>query len=172
MQRYRNSISKPVRTCPQYSDHVRCLRNAFFCTFECSYSSVSRSILLKLHTLTRLIESFLTTYGLSNCGEDKWEVHTFVWVVAGHCLRAGIIESHNFFVLRRILVKFRIRTRLIGSFSSTYWSWSCAEEKLHFTPGHTVPQLKRDEGLFPPLPISLAYRNGLKKLPRQILVPV
>ena len=23
-------------------------------------------------------------------------VHTFLWVVAGHCLHAGIIESHNF----------------------------------------------------------------------------
>ena len=122
-------------------------------------------------------------------------VHTFLWVVAGHCLRAGIIESHNFFVLRCILVKFHIRTRLIGSFPSTYRSWSCAEEKLHFTPVHTsshniaektftntiqqllesmfqfwwcakeklhltpvhtLRQLKCDEGLFPPLPISLA----------------
>ena len=95
-------------------------------------------------------------------------VHTFLWVVAGHCLRARIIESHNFFVLRRILVKFHIRTRLIGSFPSTYRSWSCAEEKFHFTPVQTLRQLKRDEGLFPPLPISLADRNGLKSLPRQI----
>ena len=49
-----------------------------------------------------------------------------------------------------------------------YRSWSCAEEKLHFTPVHTLCQLKRDEGLFPPLPRSLADRNGLKNLPRQI----
>ena len=49
-----------------------------------------------------------------------------------------------------------------------YWSWTCAEEKLHFTPVHTLRQLKRDEGLFPPLPISLADRNGLKNLPRKI----
>ena len=89
-------------------------------------------------------------------------------MVAGHSLRAGIIESHNFFVLRGILVKFHIRTRLIGSFPSTYRSWSCAEEKLHFTPVHTLCQLKRDKGLFPPLPISLADRNGLENLPRQI----
>ena len=66
-------------------------------------------------------------------------VHTFLWMVAGHCLRAGIIESHHFFVLRCILVKFHIRTRLIGSFPSTYWSWSCAERKLHVTPVHTSP---------------------------------
>ena len=49
-----------------------------------------------------------------------------------------------------------------------YWSWSCVEEKLHFTPVHTLRQLKRDEGLFPPLPISLTNRNVLKNLPRQI----
>ena len=33
---------------------------------------------------------------------------------------------------------------------------------------HTLCQLKRDEALFPPLPISLADRNGLKNLPREI----
>ena len=49
----------------------------------------------------------------------------------------------------------------------TYWLWWCAEEKLHFTPVHTLYQLKRDEALFPPLPISLADQNGLKNLPRQ-----
>ena len=83
-------------------------------------------------------------------------------------LPAGIIESSNIFVLRRILVKLHIRTRLIKSFRTTYGSWSCAEEKLHCTPVHTLHQLERDEGLFPPLPISLADRNGLKNLPRQI----
>ena len=50
----------------------------------------------------------------------------------------------------------------------TYGWCSSTEEKLHFTPVHTLCQLKRDEGLFPPLPISLADRNGLKNLPRQI----
>ena len=64
----------------------------------------------------------------------KVVVHT-LWVVPGHCLRAGFMESRNFCVLRLILVKFHIRTRL---------------------------------GLFPPLPISLADRNGLKNLSRHI----
>ena len=95
-------------------------------------------------------------------------VHTFLWVVAGHCFRTWNIKSHNFFVLCRIWVKFPIRTRLIGSFPSRYRSWSCAKEKLHSTPVYTLHQLKRDEGLFPPLPISLADKNGLKNLPRQI----
>ena len=62
-------MTKPVRTCPQYSDHVRSLRNAFFSTFECSYSSVLRPILLKLLTLTRLVKTFPTVCGLWNCIE-------------------------------------------------------------------------------------------------------
>ena len=37
-----------------------------------------------------------------------------------------------------------------------------------FTPVHTLCQLKRDQGLFPPLSTSLADQNGLKNLPRQI----
>ena len=86
----------------------------------------------------------------------KVVVHTFLWVVLGHCLRAGFMESRNFFVLRRIRVKFHIRTRLIKSFPTTYWLWWCAEEKWHVTPVHTLRQFKRDEALFPPLPISLA----------------
>ena len=51
--------------------------------------------------------------------QTKVVLHTFLWVVAGHCLRAGIIESPNFFVLRRILVKFHIRTQLSESFPTT-----------------------------------------------------
>ena len=98
----------------------------------------------------------------------KVVVHTFLWVVPGHCLRAQFLESRNFFVLRPIRVKFHIQTRLIESFPTTYYLWWCAEEKLHFTPVHTLHQLKRDEGLFPPLLIGLADRNGLKNLPRQI----
>ena len=64
----------------------------------------------------------------------------------GHC--AGTIESHNFFVLGPILVKFHIRTSLIETFRTMFWKWWCAEEKLHFTPFHTLRQLKRDEARF------------------------
>ena len=63
-------------------------------------------------------------------------------------LFAGIIESHNFFVLRPILLKFHIRTWLIESFPTTFRPRSCAEEKLHFTPVHTLRQLKRDKVRF------------------------
>ena len=59
---------------PYYSDHVRSSHNVIFCTFECSYSSVLCRILLKLHILTRLIESFPTLYGLWNCIEVKLSI--------------------------------------------------------------------------------------------------
>ena len=66
-------------------------------------------------------------------------------------LCVGIIESHNFFVLRPILVKLHIQTRLIKSFPTTFQTWWCSEEKLHFTPVYNLRQLKRDEALIPPL---------------------
>ena len=80
-------------------------------------------------------------------------------------VRAGIIESHNFFVLRPILVKFHIRTRLIESFPVTFWTWWCAEEKLHFIPFHTLCQLKRDEALFPPLGRVVEFRARYCQIP-------
>ena len=45
-------------------------------------------------------------------------------------------------------MKFHIRTRLIESFPTIFLPWCCAEEKLHFTPFHTLRQLKRDEARF------------------------
>ena len=80
-------------------------------------------------------------------------------------LRAGTIESHNFFVLGPIMVKFHIRTRLIESFPSTFRFWCCAEEKLHFTPFHTLHQLKRDEALFPPLGRVVEFRVRYRQIP-------
>ena len=84
--------------------------------------------------------------------------------------RAVIFALSNAYssVLRPILVKLHIQCQPIESFSTTYGSWKFAEEKLHFTPVHTLCQLKRDKGLFPPLLIGLADRNGLKNLPWQI----
>ena len=58
------NLSEPALTSPQYSDHVRSSHNVIFCTFECSYSSVLRRILVKLHILTRLMESFPMVYEL------------------------------------------------------------------------------------------------------------
>ena len=100
------------------------------------------------------MDSFLTPYGLLNSGEEKLQFTPFWGGPKPGCsdgLRTGTIESHNFFVLGPILVKFHIRTRLIESFPTIFWTWWCGEEKLHFTPVHTLRQLKRDEALIPPL---------------------
>ena len=105
--------------------------------------------------------SFLTPYGLSNSGEEKLQFTPF-WgrpkPVCSDGLCAGNIESHNFFVLGPILVKFHIRTRLIESFRTIFQTWWCGEEKLHFTPVHTLCQLKRDEALITPLRSVVVFR--------------
>ena len=66
-------------------------------------------------------------------GEKKLQFTPFWGVPKLGCsdgLRAGIIESHNFFVLGRILVKFLIQTRLIESFPMVHGSWSCIEIEI------------------------------------------
>ena len=65
------------------------------------------------------MESFLTPYGLSNSGKEKLQFTPFLGGPKPVCsdgLHAGTIESHNFFALGPILVKFYIRTSLIKSF--------------------------------------------------------
>ena len=69
-----SNLSKPVQTYSQYSDHVCSSRNVVFCTFECCYSSVLRPILVKLHILTSLIESFPMVYGLWSCIEIEMSI--------------------------------------------------------------------------------------------------
>ena len=94
------------------------------------------------------MDSFLPPYGLSNSSQEKLQF-TPLWggpmpgCSDGLC--TGTIESHNFFVLDPILVKFHIRTRLIECFPMIFRTWWCSEEKLHFTPVHTLRQLKHDE---------------------------
>ena len=107
------------------------------------------------------MEIFLTLYGLSNSGQEKLQFTPFLGGPKPCCsdgLRTGTIESHNFFVLSPILVKFHIRSCLIESFWTMFRTWWCAKEKLHFTPFHTLRQLKRDEALFPPLQRVVKFR--------------
>ena len=95
--------------------------------------------------------SFQTLYGLSNYGEEKLQFTPFWGGPKPGCsdgLCAGIIESHNIFVLDPIMVKFHIKTGLIDSFPAIFRSWWCAEEKSHFTPIQSLRQLKRDEARF------------------------
>ena len=107
-------------------------------------------------------------YNLSNSGEEKLQFTPFGGGPKPVCsdgLRTGIIENHNFFVSRRILVKFHIRTRLIESFPTIFRTWWCGEEKLHFTPVHTLHQLKRDEALIPPLRRVVEFRARYRQIP-------
>ena len=73
----------------------------------------------------------------------KIAVHTYLGGLKPVCsdgLRAGNIESHNFFVLGPTLVKFHIQTRLIESFPTTFWTWWCAEKKVALdTISHLMP---------------------------------
>ena len=91
----------------------------------------------------------------------KVAVHTLLGLAQARlirCLSAGIIKSHNLLVLGPILVKFHIRTLLNESFPATYRFWKCARAKLHFTPVHTLCQLKHDKALFPPLRRVVEFR--------------
>ena len=67
-------------------------------------------------------------------------------------------KATSFFILGPILVKFHIRTRLSESFLMMYRFWKCSQEKLHFTPIHTLRQLMHDEVLFPPLRRVVEFR--------------
>ena len=64
-------------------------------------------------------------YGLSNSGKEKFQFTPFWGGPKPGCsasLHTGTIESHNFFVLGPILVKFHIRTRLIKTFPMIFWT--------------------------------------------------
>ena len=118
------------------------------------------------------MKSFQTPYGLSNSGQEKLQFTPFLGGPKSGCsygLFTGAIESHNFFVLGPILVKFHIGTRPIESFRamelSSDWTWWCAEEKLHFTPFHTLRQLNRDEALFQPLGRVTEFRARYWQIP-------
>ena len=109
------------------------------------------------------MNSCLTPYGLSNSGEEKLQFTPFWGGPKPGCsdgLCIGTIESHNFFVLGPILVKFHILTRLIESFPTIFQTWWCAVEKLHFTPFHTLRQLKRDDVRFHHLGGSWSFERG------------
>ena len=93
-------------------------------------------------------------YDKSKCGHESCSSH-LSRVGAGKAGKTALVQELSkavtFFVLGTILVKFHIQTRLSYSFLMMYRFWKCSQEKLHFTPVHTLRQLKRDEALFPPL---------------------
>ena len=102
-------------------------------------------------------------------GRRKVAVHAFLGVVPSRAAQTAFVpelsKAITFFVLGPILVKFHIRTRLIESFPTVYRTWWCAEGKLHFTPVHTLRQLKRDEALIPPLGRVVEFRARYRQIP-------
>ena len=109
------------------------------------------------------MDSFLTPHGLSNSGQEELQFTPFWGGPKPGCsdgLCTVTFESHNFFVLGPILVKFYIRTRLLEGFPTIFRTWWCSEEKLHFTPFHTLRQLKRDEARFHHLGWSQSFERG------------
>ena len=123
------------------------------------------AILLKLHILSSEMDSFLTLYGSWNSGDKKLQFTPFCGWFQATAFVLDLSKAITFFVLGPILVKFHIRTRLIESFPMIFWTWWYGEEKLHFTPFHTLRQLKRDEALFPPLRRVVEFRARYRQIP-------
>ena len=90
-------------------------------------------------------------------------VHTFLWVIPGHCLRAGFMERRNFFVLHPIRVKFHIRTRLIESFPTVYGLWSCIEIEMSIPLGAHARALSAVTFLSCPVLLKIAYSNSANR---------
>ena len=86
------------------------------------------------------MDSFLTPYGLSNSGKEKLQFTPFWGVPKPGCsnsLRAGTIESHNFFVLGPILVKFTFEIAYLTAFQRYFGRGGVAKKSCtshHFTP--------------------------------------
>ena len=120
-------------------------------TIESHNFFVLGPILVKFHIHTCLIENFPTIFRTWWCGEEKLHFTPFAVVLSGYTQTAfapELSKAITFFVLGPILVKFHIRTRLIESFPTIFQTWWCGEEKLNFTPVHTLRQLKHDEARF------------------------
>ena len=88
----------PVLTCPDLSGpihntvtmHVRSSCNVIFCTFQRSYFSVLHPILVKLHILTRLIDSFPMVHGSWICIEIEMLIP-----LGAHALRLSIERASS-----------------------------------------------------------------------------
>ena len=96
------------------------------------------------------IKSFPSTNDLSKCGKESGSSHLF-GVGPGEADKTTLVQELSkaiIFCLRSYPCK--ISHSNSANQELSYRSRWCAEEKLHFTPGHTLRQLKRDEGLFPP----------------------
>ena len=69
---FEEKISIPLVAQTTVTMYVR--RTVISCTFECSYSSVLRPILMKLHISTRLIDSFPLPCCPKTCDKEKMSI--------------------------------------------------------------------------------------------------
>ena len=121
------------------------------------------------------MDSFLTPYGLSNSGQEKFQFTPFWGGPKPGCsdgLRTGNIESHNFFVLGPILVKLHILTRLIESFPMVYELWRCIVDLSRSPCLRTVQRKSFERSNFlvlRPVLLKNAYFNSAN---RQLFIDV
>ena len=114
------------------------------------------------------MDSFLTPYSLSNSGQEELQFTPF-WGgpkrVCSDGLRAGTIESHNFFVLCPILVKFHIRNSPNQELSNDLSDVVVRRRKVAL---HTISHLTPTEAwqsAFPPLGRVVEFRARYRQIP-------
>ena len=86
-----------------------------------------------MQTLTRLIESFPTVYGLWSSIEIEMLIP-----LGAHALKTVNLNSfkcRNFLALLPVLLKLHILTRLIESFPTVYGLWSSIEIEMYIPLG-------------------------------------
>ena len=129
-----SNLFTPVHTCSHLTDYLHSSHNGNFPLGKLLFSILC-AIFLKLHIFAHLIESYPTMHGLSSCIEiimsTPLAAHTTVTMYA--CLKMSILcpfEGSHSSVLRRILLKLHILTRLIESFPTLCGLWSCIEVEM------------------------------------------
>ena len=98
------------------------------------------------------MDSFQTQYGLPNSGEEWLQFTPFGGGPKPGCsngLCTETIESHNFFCLMSYPGEIsHPNSPNNRELSDDLSDLGCGEGKLHFTPFHTLRQVKRDEARF------------------------
>ena len=136
-----SKLFTPVPTCshlftPQWLSTLFAQWQLLVEIFPCEscYFSILRAIFLKLHIFAHLIQTYTTVYGLSSCIEIKLLIplaaHTTVTMYASRPVIFCTFEGSYSSVLRPILLKLHILTRLTESFPKVYGLWRCIEVKL------------------------------------------
>ena len=114
------------------------------------------------------MDTFLTPYGLPNSGEEKLQFTPFGGGPKPSCsdgLFTWTIESHNFFCLSSYPGEISHSNSPNRGLSNDILDLVVRRKKLHFTPFHTLCQLKRDEQQIPPLGRFVGFRMRYCQIP-------